>query len=138
MMDSRLTTLLLFIFSVSIETLASSECGDPQETYVSWDNLRHYANKFHDAGISPFALGDSLPVARCGNCYNVCDRTTHCGIKTQEYVTRIVNFTQNERDQTMKISYLQDKECQCVAKNMYLGSCEPTKVPPIVCVLTID
>ena len=139
-MDRRVVAQLLFGFLLlvvatrPIQSRSNSvACGEPLETYVPWDNLRSYANKWFKLGIHSFARGDSLPVKRCGECFHMCDRSTHCGIKTQEYVTKNVQFSINDKNWNLKVTLLEDKICHCVEKKQYSHSCQVTKTPPITC-----
>ena len=124
-----LFTVMMILYIQS----TAEECGIPQITYIPWHKIRRYVQKYHDAGISPFSSGDSLPVMRCGGCFSLCHSDTHCGIKTQEYVTKLLKFnTSSGGEGLLTLTHLEDTECHCVSIEQYRDSCSIKYPPPII------
>lgn len=109
----------------------SGECRNPRLTYIPWQRVRRYVTKYHDITISPFSTGDSLSVLRCGRCFDLCNND-QCGIKSQEFVSKILKFNCTMGDGELLVTHLEDTECHCVSEESYKDSCAVKKIPPII------
>ena len=129
-------TLVTFLIMTLAPIAIESKCEKPRLTFIDWEKLRVYLNKYHDTAIMPTATGDSLPVTRCGSCFHLCDENTLCGIETQEYARKVLTFRQKSLDgkiitKMLIVQYLQDESCRCVPREKYKDSCDARIVPPI-------